>query len=397
MHQEQNIISVPTVGAVALALRAVEQLKAGGATGAAGEADAQGAAPCPPALTGGESTHYMEGLGAKVDWLTATWKPDAKYKGEFVQKSGDANYYHPELNEHVVVIDQANDFILDLLDSLRAFMGEVYALSVNGMFGYAQGATFFKNVHSQAVQVARVDFGGEFHGGRARLDLSGTGCSKVNDWAGLHAWVIELDQVKFTRVDLAVDCLNGEYTVEDARDWYLGGEFNCGGRMPRHSTPGDWLGETKYGRTLEVGRRENGKMLRAYEKGRQLGDPDSLWTRFEVEIRNKDRDIPLDILIRRDHYFAGAYACCEKLLPVAAERIATHQKEGEIADARLTEHHANAYGRHIYVKRMYMTADEIIEELSRPGVPKRLAKSALGGFDPKASPAFHSPGVVNHV
>lgn len=73
-------------------------------------------------------------------------------------------------------------------------------------------------------------------------------------------------------------------------------EFTAGeGRPPRHSTPGDWLSETPYyGRTLEIGRRENGKMLRAYEKGLQLapGSTATKWTRFEVELRRKDRDIP---------------------------------------------------------------------------------------------------------
>lgn len=42
------------------------------------------------------------------------------------------------------------------------------------------------------------------------------------------------------------------------------------------------------GRTFYVGRRENGKLLRVYEKGKQLGAENSPWVRIELELHNKD-------------------------------------------------------------------------------------------------------------
>lgn len=305
--------------------------------------------PCPPALTGGES----QARAAKVDWLTLTWLP--------------------EPDEHIPAM---------VHDLLTEFLGGVMGLDCPGMLGYECGVKFSVPYHGEPLHVARLDFGGVHHGSRARLDLSGAGCSRVTDFVSLRNRLESLGEVTLTRVDLAVDFVEGEITVDDAADWYTRGEFNAGGRMPRHSCVGDWLSEqSKHGRTLEVGRRSNGKMLRCYEKGKQLGDQSSRWTRFEVELRNNDRDLPFDLLTDCDKYFAGAYKCLQRLIDTAAEKIPTHQKEGEIALEVLTEYARSSYGTLIHVLRVKgLSLDAIFEEISRPGVPKRLERAALGGF-----------------
>lgn len=318
-----------------------------------------------PSRSGGVSTPPLTGVesppasgGAKVDWCTVTWLPEPD---EYVPGS--------------------------VLDLLKAVIGNVTGVDVPGMFGYERGLKFFIQLDDgQQHHVARLDWGGNHHQCRARLDLSGSACAKVSDWQAVAGWVGRQWEYKLTRVDLAVDCLAGEFTVDDARDWYLSGDFNAGGRMPRHSTPGDWL-DPYHGRTLEVGRRGNGKMLRAYEKGRQLGDPQSPWTRFEVELRNIDRDLPLDVLTDCDTYFAGAYKALQRVLPVAATRISTHQKEGELTLARLVYFAGQGYGKVVHVMRGYLSADEVLDFIDRPGVPKRLEKASLAGFTVAASPS----------
>lgn len=316
-----------------------------------------GHAACPPALTGGESTPSAQ-ASAKVDWLTVTWRPEPD---ECVPR-------------------QIQDLLCELI-------GDVRGVDAPGMLGYDHGVRYFVNINDgSSHHVARLDFGGNHHKGRARLDISGSACSKLRHWLKLQTWIGQQFDYKITRVDLAVDCLDGEFSLEDAKDWYLAGDFNAGGRMPRHSTVGDWLAP-KHGRTLEVGRRTNGKMLRAYEKGRQLGNPESPWTRFEVEIRNIDRDIPLDVLTRCDEYFVGAYKCLERILDAAAERIKTHQTEGDIVIDNLVIHGKQAYGRLIHTLRGYLSADDVINVLALPGVPKRLEKASLGGFIAAVSPS----------
>jgi phage replication initiation protein len=316
----------------------------------------------PATLTGQESSLTKALHAVFIDWLTVTFKPHCKDVGLW-----------------------AHQF-------LNCLIPNVVGVEAPAMMGYSNAVRFYVPLMDTPVYIGRIDFGGDFHKNRARLDLSGTGCSKINDWQVVQDTIEDLDDSKITRVDLAVDCLNGEYKVTDALGWLQNGEFNAGGRNPRHSTPGDWANPSyltgqgiRYGRTLETGRRENGKMMRAYEKGRQLGDSNSDWTRFEVELRNIDRDLPMDILTESKKYFAGAYRCLERLISSGSERIATHQKEGEISIAKLTEYAKTAYGQLFSVLRIRLSVQEIFDELSRPGIPRRLHKSALLGF-PAASP-----------
>ena len=51
---------------------------------------------------------------------------------------------------------------------------------------------------------------------------------------------------------------------------------------------------------------ENGKLMRIYEKGKQLGDATSPWVRWELELHNKSRVIPFDVLTAPGQYVAGA-------------------------------------------------------------------------------------------
>lgn len=311
--------------------------------------------PCPPSLTGGES----HPSGAKIDWLTFTWLPEPdEHVGSLVSNFLNQNLSHT-----------------------------VFGVSCPAMFGYESAIRYYAQLDDgKQHHIARLDFGGMNKGGRARLDISGSGCSLVNNYYAVHRFITELFDCSITRIDLAVDCLEGQFTVEDAVQWYQDGDFHAGGRIPRHSLVGDWL-DPKHGRTFEVGRRENGKMLRAYEKGRQLGDTSSLWTRFEVEIRNNDRVIPFDVLTQPSNYFAGSYKCLQRILSAAAERIKTIQKEGQITVEALSEHCKTAYGALINVLFEGFTSDEVVNFLKRAGVPKRLERASLSVFHQKSLPA----------
>lgn len=319
-------------------------------SGASG--DARSAKRCPPSLTGGEKTVQQ---GAKVDWLTATFMPA---EGELIDRN--------------------------VMEWLVPLLGEVGGESTNGFHQYENGLRFWTVSEGCPVNLGRLDWGGEARKGKARLELTGHGCTMVKNWAALQEQLALCDEIALTRVDLAVDLLDGEYSVEDALNWWREGEFRAGaqGLRPRHSMVGDWGSDQPvHGRTLEIGRRENGKMCRVYEKGRQLGNPESDWTRFEVELRNNDRDLPLDILTDCDKYFTGAYLCLQQLLDVAGERIKTHQKEGEITLEVACEHARNQAGKVINVLRLTgLSFEEVHEQISRPGIPKRLVRASLGGF-----------------
>ncbi|MDO5625736.1 MAG: hypothetical protein Q4G71_13730 [Pseudomonadota bacterium] len=63
----------------------------------------------------------------------------------------------------------------------------------------------------------------------------------MSNWQAMADFIGRQFDYKITRVDLACDLLHGQYTVEDCVDWYRQGDFNAGGRNPRHSLVGDWL------------------------------------------------------------------------------------------------------------------------------------------------------------
>jgi phage replication initiation protein len=285
----------------------------------------------------------------------------------------------PEPDEHVPAT---------CIALLQDLIGAVEGQSCPGTSRYEHGVRLFVRVRDTACNIGRVDFGGPK--GRARLDLGGAGCAVVRDWDAMARWLGQQFSMTLTRVDLAVDCVFGQYTVEHAIEWYKAGLFQAAtsGQRPRHNMVGDWL-DPYYGRTFEVGRRENGKMCRVYEKGRQLGDHTSPWTRFEVEIRNEDRVLPLGMLTECDRYFAGAYRCLELLLGVSGTRVELERREAEIAVERLSVHARSSYGQLIDVLRLRLTAEEVLDVLSRPGIPGRLTKSSLAEFSTADSPAAY--------
>lgn len=305
---------------------------------------------CPPVLIGGEET-----VAAKVDWLTCTFLPEL---GELVDRN--------------------------IADWLFPLLGGAGGETVNGFHQYENGLRFWHVADGSVINLGRLDWGGQARAGRARLELTGHGCARVTDWRELRSRIEALSECTLTRVDLAVDLLEGQFDVDDAVEWYRGGDFRAGtsGKQPSHSTIGDWLDdEHPLGRTLMVGKRANGKMCRVYEKGRQLGDQASEWVRFEVELRNNDRDLPFEILTDCDTYFVGAYRCLERVISVAGTRIATHQKEGEIALEVMSGFARTGYGQVLNVLRATgLSFEQVFQEIARPGIPKRLERAALGGF-----------------
>lgn len=97
---------------------------------------------------------------------------------------------------------------------------------------------------------------------------------------------------KISRIDLAHDDFKGEYS---SFDWANEQESNDMFLLPKtRNRPACTIaGEFKHGDpqnkglTLYVGSRKNGKVIRCYEKGKQLGDKSSPWFRSELEIHAK--------------------------------------------------------------------------------------------------------------
>lgn len=250
----------------------------------------------------------------------------------------------------------------------------------NGLHGFESSVQFQTVRLGELLPVAVVAWGGKNQKNKIYVSINGSGCSLINDWRKVKRFV-ESVGATITRVDVAVDALHGEFNLDTAQEWYDNKGFNAGGRRPLYSVAGDWLTPTGAGRTFYVGRRKNGKYCRIYEKGKQLGNRDSTWTRFEVELHNTDREIPYDIISHPSEYFSGSYPCCEGLVEHGAQRIKTLRAEHEISIEHLKTFCRIAYGKLINVLRFdIQNQDEdskLLDELAVEGVPRRLGKTSL--------------------
>lgn len=278
----------------------------------------------------------------------------------------------------------------DALHQLRCYLALWFPLPVNfvpaekGMFGYTSSFDVMVWKDGEFIRLGVVALGGNTAGNTMMVDLSGKGCALVSDWQAVYATMQDLD-ARITRADTALDLMEG-FTLEQFDDLYRAGEFNCGGRIPsrRYFEGGDSHDLHAHGRTLYLGKKANGKELCIYEKGKQLGNPDSEWLRIEIRFGNRDRVIPHEIVLDPTRFFAGGFVALETLVDSIKEKIKTEQRdiaaeERTIVLKRLTHYLVAAYGKTIYqlAHELDMDYKALVELLMVQGVPRRLEKSVV--------------------
>ena len=241
--------------------------------------------------------------------------------------------------------------------------------------------------HSATVRVGDMDagllaWGGEQQRGWIHTSLSGAGCSWVVDWDHAQDAASGLPDYDVRRVDIALDSFEGATAYDDMVSAYESGGFTLSGRPPkaRKIEPcSDYEGRTFY-----VGKRENDKFFRGYEKGLQqlapvfaklhedapqeskdiiLGLPMERltatgqqtfktgdWFRYELELKPKSGPLPEDIIDRRDQYFAGAYPYLSRVLEgVESEPlIIPRERSAQLDLAGTLEVIRQQYGRALF-------------------------------------------------
>ncbi|WP_175697527.1 replication initiation factor domain-containing protein [Burkholderia ambifaria] len=237
---------------------------------------------------------------------------------------------------------------------------------------------FYLNAWELGDGYGYVALGGSSQRTTMLVNLTGQGCLAAKPgWEGRLYDFLKgtAKRPTITRVDLAHDCFEGEYTVDQADQWYDDGLFSCSGRSPSHEHRGDWRNPSGKGRSLYVGLRRNGKLCRVYEKGMEQGDGSSPWVRFEVEIRNNKRVIPFDVLVDPSGYFVGAYPCLKFFADgVAPQRVEVKRRAAEInVDASLRNIRAS-YGKYVGVLRPLLGDEAFLEAITNSSGewPERL-------------------------
>jgi len=229
----------------------------------------------------------------------------ADYCGATVNMDGHKGYLTP------AALAYAGHFalreFLDPYNNRRGLFAKSHPITAeaSGMDFYAARSA----VHFEGATVGYICAGGrsQNQANTVHFNLFGSACLHLDqhDMARIAQFVDDLGGW-ITRTDLCLDVWSG-LDVADVRQAWLDGRFDVRGKRPSQKEHGAW--SSGHSRTFEVGNRETGKLLRAYEKGHELfghqsGDP---WVRLEVEFRNNHRVLESDILRRPADFFAGAY------------------------------------------------------------------------------------------
>lgn len=287
---------------------------------------------------------------AFVDWLHFTFRVTS------LRRKGNC------LNDH--------DVVLYLSTYLEPILG--YGVTQQ----HKSRRFFYNEFYTLGDNWGLVCIGGQ--NDTVMVSVTGEGAMAAKeDWQrSLYEFLITLDRPRITRVDLARDFFNGEYTVDLALADYHAGAFGLGARMPDVEQRGNWIKPNGKGRSLYIGNRSSGKVLRVYEKGLQLGKGFSQrmpkWVRVEGELHNKDREIPLDVLLYPGQYLAGMYPALS-FISATQTRVKTRKSTREVTYDAAVHILRHQYGKYLYVMRgVEGTEEAVLDLLIRVDVPKRL-------------------------
>ena len=276
----------------------------------------------------------------------------------------------------------------DLVMSLSSRLFDIFGYGVSSK--RANGL----NMYAESWNLGKEGWGFVCVGGQAdslMVSIKAQGLYSAKDgWEHrLYKFLKSIDSAKLTRVDLAHDSFVSKRTINDYFDMYQRNLFTSRGRPPQVHLLGDWINENDKGRTLNIGSRKAGKVLRIYEKGLQLGRGFSneypRWIRIELEIRSAQRELPPEMLLNPAHYLAGAYPAlafiCHK-----QEVILTRKKSAKILVDFSLEVTRHQFGKHIKAHAELFGAEAAIQILTMgvEDLPERLDLDDYETFNTQA-------------
>lgn len=231
---------------------------------------------------------------------------------------------------------------------------------------------------SQFLGWLGVSFPSDNMRGRWCLHLTGAACEflKPWHWNRLYAECVPYD-IKITRCDVCYDDYEGLHPVSEVKGLFESGGFITSGRSPK----GKYIEGYGDGDTFYVGKRGSGKMLRSYDKGKQLGDSSSTWVRHELELHSKDRTIPYDILLNPGAFLQGAYPAALSWLGYVAETISTYKNKSKVVFSLALQYAKRQVGRLVrYCKDVAgYDCEKVVQELiaDEGRYPLRLIPSTV--------------------
>lgn len=246
---------------------------------------------------------------------------------------------------------------------ISAQLADIFGSDFSNITYNGSGRNFYEfafTIGDHDAKLGHICFGGQNN--TILVMITGTGCQYGNEYweYNLYNWLkYDAHRSKLTRIDYAHDDFNGAYSSPEIADEADSqGMFALTNNLPTVQHLGDWKRHKGAGRTLQIGKRENGKLYRGYEKGKKFGDAESPWFRSEVEFGSTGHLLELEMLISPTQYFAGAYPYCLELVEAAkgeifdsVSRVPSVKKESEISLDKSLQIWKTQAGRYLAVYR----------------------------------------------
>jgi len=264
-----------------------------------------------------------------------------------------------------------------LIENVSSVIFDIFGFVVDGE--NKNGRNFYDRSFNLNHNAGFICIGGQNN--TVMICINGTGCTYgKNGWEEhLHAWLkLFARDFKITRVDLAHDDLKGEYTnIDWFNNQHTIGGFTRGGRPPTVEYRGDWKKPNGKGRTLYIGSRQSAQFCRIYEKGKQLGDPNSQWLRTEVQYSSRGMLISPDVLIKPNEFFSVTYPCfnifefegdTRKFERIEKQDLMTWDQAISLVKTQ--------YGRYLYFFRNVFNDDsallDVLTDIKNTATPERI-------------------------
>lgn len=309
-----------------------------------------------------------------IDWINFTFKKTDYFGSVFSMGVS-------ELKD--VQLDLDTQIVCDLSRFLVGVFGYgVIAERPKGLYFYQRGF----DLGAADKQWGQVCIGGQADTVMVSIQAQGLLAAKPGWEKRLYDFATKIPNSRLTRIDLAHDAFNSPKSLTDYFQMYIADLFSLSWRRPSVEKRGDWVNENDKGRTLYIGKRESGKLLRIYEKGLQLGGGFSKmfpnWVRVELELHNEQRDLPWDILLKPGSYLAGSYPALQTIC-TEQEVIETRKKSSKLTVDRLIEVTRHQFGRYIHFVSSLFGIEQAFQILTddKDQTPKRLDHDDYASFD----------------
>lgn len=228
-------------------------------------------------------------------------------------------------------------------------------------------------------------------GGRPslRFELTGLGCAMyeqrmdpcadhAQQWLALRA---KLERVHglLTRIDVAFDDFDGKRNLALVRCMYEVGEFDYTFAGERKRPKYKEFRQSDGGDSFYIGHSSSEKQLRVYEKGKKHGDPDSKWTRWELQLRSSSRKrVALAVLEDPLAYMRGAFECLDFVSSCMA-RLEVQNEVSKATVKSVLRHARRMYGATLkQIRRLAPSDDDfrsLVEEVLTVDKVPRWAKT----------------------